>query len=64
MLTGESVPVAKNSIMLVKEIYDPSDSDSSKKHTLFSGTKVIQAKKMGTIPNEVSCGETLKGTEV
>jgi len=45
MLTGESVPVIKNAVMPIKEIYDPT-VDSSSKHTLFSGTKVIQARQI------------------
>ena len=40
MLTGESVPVIKNAVAPIKELYDPKN-DSSNKHTLFSGTKVI-----------------------
>jgi cation-transporting ATPase 13A2 len=38
MLTGESIPVIKNSLPFVNEIYNP-DIDS--KYTLYSGTKVI-----------------------
>ena len=41
MLTGESVPVTKNCISPVNELYDPNDHDSSKKFTLYSGTSVI-----------------------
>jgi cation-transporting ATPase 13A2 len=41
MLTGESVPVMKNCLSPIKEIYDPSNHDVAKKHTLYSGTKVI-----------------------
>ena len=41
MLTGESVPVIKNCLGPTEEIYDPADVGSSKKYTLFSGTKVI-----------------------
>lgn len=41
MLTGESVPVIKNGITMTSELYDPDDPDKSKKHTLYSGTKVI-----------------------
>lgn len=37
MLTGESVPVIKNSVSPVNYVYDPS-IDSAKKHTLYSGT--------------------------
>ena len=49
MLTGESVPVMKNGIQPIAEKYDPED-DMSKKTTLFSGTKVIQARSMGGQP--------------
>jgi len=45
MLTGESVPVIKNSIKPIKELYDPKQ-DSAKKFTLYSGTKVIQAREI------------------
>jgi P-type E1-E2 ATPase len=46
MLTGESVPVIKNSLNpFGKEIFDPKLPES-KKHTLFSGTKVIQARQI------------------
>jgi P-type E1-E2 ATPase len=38
MLTGESIPVIKNSIPFTNEVYDPS---SDTKATLFGGTKVI-----------------------
>jgi magnesium-transporting ATPase (P-type) len=42
MLTGESIPVMKSSIPVVsKEVY--SDTESSK-HTLYSGTGVIQTR--------------------
>ena len=44
MLTGESVPVIKNEIQSESKWYDPQDFDSSKKVTLFSGTKVIQTR--------------------
>ena len=40
MLTGESVPVIKYAISPIKEIFDP-QSESAKKHTLYSGTKCI-----------------------
>lgn len=41
MLTGESVPVIKNSLdKFSNQIFDPEDS-KSKKNILFSGTKVI-----------------------
>jgi len=45
MLTGESVPVMKNAIQPISHIYDPKN-DESKKTTLYSGTKVIQARQM------------------
>jgi cation-transporting ATPase 13A3/4/5 len=46
MLTGESVPVIKNSLNpFGKEVFDP-QMPESKKHTLFSGTKVIQARQI------------------
>jgi hypothetical protein len=45
MLTGESVPVVKNAILPIKDVYDPKNSDSCRKYTLYSGTKVIMAKK-------------------
>ena len=38
MLTGESIPVIKNCLAQIKEMYDP---QTSKKQTLYSGTKVI-----------------------
>ncbi len=41
MLTGESVPVMKNCITPSEILYDPSNPDTSKKFTLYSGTKVI-----------------------
>ena len=41
MLTGESVPVIKNCLSNTKDFYDPMVPDKSKKHTLYSGTKVI-----------------------
>ena len=47
MLTGESVPVMKNSLAPINEYYDPSNYDKSKKHTLYSGTKVIQTRSYG-----------------
>lgn len=51
MLTGESVPVIKNSLNpFSKEIYDPKDNDVAKKFTLFSGTQVIQARQIGEQP--------------
>ena len=47
MLTGESVPVMKNSLSPISELYDPSNYDAAKKHTLYSGTKVIQTRSYG-----------------
>jgi len=47
MLTGESIPVIKQPISPIKQIYDPSDYERSKKHTLYSGTKVIQTSQIG-----------------
>jgi cation-transporting ATPase 13A3/4/5 len=47
MLTGESVPVIKNGITKIDKFYDPLDQESSKKHTLYSGTKVIQTRAPG-----------------
>lgn len=45
MLTGESVPVIKNGLNpLGEEIFDDTN-DQSKKKTLYSGTKVIQARE-------------------
>lgn len=48
MLTGESIPVMKSSIPIVsKEVY--SDTESAK-HTLYSGTGVIQTRQVGNEP--------------
>jgi magnesium-transporting ATPase (P-type) len=44
MLTGESIPVIKNCLSPIKEAYDP---QQSKKHTLYSGTKVISSREIG-----------------
>jgi P-type E1-E2 ATPase len=41
MLTGESIPVIKNCLSPISEMYDP---QTSKKHTLYSGTKVISSR--------------------
>jgi len=38
MLTGESIPVIKNSLPVTEHIYTEKDGD---KHTLFGGTKII-----------------------
>ena len=45
MLTGESVPVIKNAISNIDDKFNP-NSDNSKKHVLYGGTKVIQARKL------------------
>ena len=51
MLTGESIPVMKSSLPIVSsEVY--SDSESAK-HTLYSGTGVIQTRPVG---NELVLG--------
>ena len=47
MLTGESVPVIKNSLQRTHDIYDPNQYDTAKKYTLYSGTKVIQTRNLG-----------------
>ena len=48
MLTGESIPVMKNSIPIVSnDVYGES---GSQKHTLFGGTKVIQTRSTGNQP--------------
>ena len=64
MLTGESIPVIKNPLPNVShQSYDP---DEDKNHTLFSGTEVIQNRKLGS--NEVTAMvirtsfNTLKGS--
>lgn len=44
MLTGESIPVIKNSIPFTNDIYDPA---ADQKYTLYGGTKVIQVRKFG-----------------
>jgi cation-transporting P-type ATPase 13A2 len=45
MLTGESIPVIKNPLPKIdKESYNP---DEDKNYTLFSGTEVIQTRKLG-----------------
>src|SRR5688572_27575028 len=64
MLTGESIPVIKNPLPNVShQSYDP---DEDKNYTLFSGTEVIQNRKLGS--NEVTAMvirtsfNTLKGS--
>ena len=44
MLTGESIPVIKNSLPFTNDIYDPVNDS---KYTLFGGTKVIQSRPFG-----------------
>ena len=45
MLTGESIPVIKSAIPVQSnDLYDP---DVDLKHTIYSGTKVIQARRIG-----------------
>ena len=41
MLTGESIPVIKNSLPFNNDLYD---YNSDQKYTLFGGTKVIQTR--------------------
>ena len=41
MLTGESIPVIKNSLPFTNDVYSP-EQDS--KYTLYGGTKVIQTR--------------------
>jgi cation-transporting ATPase 13A2 len=44
MLTGESAAVIKQAVLRDWIISDYSDLDLIKKHTIFSGTKIIQAR--------------------
>ena len=44
MLTGESIPVIKNSLPYSSDVYDP---DLDQKCTLYGGTKVIQSRPFG-----------------
>ena len=44
MLTGESVPVIKNSLPYSADVYNP---DTDLKYTIFNGTKVIQTRQLG-----------------
>ena len=44
MLTGESIPVIKNSMLPTTDIFDAS-TDS--KYIIYSGTKTIQTKNIG-----------------
>lgn len=43
MLTGESIPVIKIPLPYSEQTYDPSED---KMHTLYSGTEVIQNRKL------------------
>ena len=47
MLTGESVPVIKNSLSPSEDFFDLANEESAKKNILYSGTKVIQARNTG-----------------
>ena len=47
MLTGESVPVIKNSLSPSEDFFDLANEESAKKNILYSGTKVIQARNSG-----------------
>ncbi len=44
MLTGESIPVIKNAIPFINDVYDPI---ADQKYTLYGGTKVIQTRTVG-----------------
>jgi len=44
MLTGESIPVIKNPLPFINDVYDPI---IDQKYTLYGGTKVIQTRKFG-----------------
>jgi cation-transporting ATPase 13A3/4/5 len=44
MLTGESIPVIKNSLPFTNDVYDVV---SDNKYTLYGGTKVIQSRTFG-----------------
>lgn len=44
MLTGESIPVIKNSLPFTNDLYNP---DEDQKYTLYGGTQVIQTRKFG-----------------
>ena len=50
MLTGESVPVIKSCMAPTRDVYDPAVPDKAKKHTLYSGTKVIQTRNVDESP--------------
>lgn len=47
MLTGESVPAIKNPVPHTQDFYN---FDKDSKYTLYSGTKVIQTRKIGDRP--------------
>ncbi|RZC41797.1 cation-transporting ATPase 13A3, partial [Asbolus verrucosus] len=65
MLTGESVPVTKTALHSSDEIYSPS---THKRHTLFSGTHMIQSRYYGdkhVLARVVTTGfDTTKGALV
>ncbi len=65
MLTGESIPVIKTAIQPINQPFNSNDENFLKKNIIFSGTKLIQAKKMGTIPSETTSpnseGKELQG---
>jgi cation-transporting ATPase 13A2 len=44
MLTGESIPVIKNALPFINDVYDPIIDG---KYTIYGGTKVIQTRKLG-----------------
>ena len=44
MLTGESAAAIKYQISVNNQVYDSNQFDSIKKHTIFSGTKIIQSR--------------------
>jgi cation-transporting ATPase 13A2 len=44
MLTGESIPVIKNGLPFINDVYDPI---IDQKYTIYGGTKVIQTRKLG-----------------
>ncbi len=44
MLTGESIPVIKNPVPRIKDIYN---AEQDQKYTLYAGTKVIQTRRFG-----------------
>ena len=54
MLTGESVPIFKNSLPQTNQIFNP---DEDQKYILFGGTKVIQTR---SISGEDTLGIVIK----